>query len=94
MTKSELLALGGLQTRTGTSLREIGLAALEAAEAKGREQETQPAPPMPRKRYVVGIDPGVKTGFAVWDRKEKQFVSVETRDFWGVMIPLIYVQRS
>jgi hypothetical protein len=89
MTKSELLALGGLQTRTGTSLREIGLAALEAAEAKGREQETQPAPPMPRKRYVVGIDPGVKTGFAVWDRKEKQFVSVETRDFWGVMIPLI-----
>lgn len=44
MTKSELLALGGYQTRTGTSLREIGLAALEAAEAKGREPKTQPAP--------------------------------------------------
>ena len=44
MTKSELLALGGYQTRTGTSLREIGLAALEAAEAKGRESKTQPAP--------------------------------------------------
>lgn len=44
MTKSELLALGGLQTRTGASLREIGRAALEAAEAKGRERKTQPAP--------------------------------------------------
>lgn len=54
MTKSELLALGGLQTRTGTSLREIGLAALEATEAKGREAKTQPAPPMPRKPTARG----------------------------------------
>jgi predicted nuclease with RNAse H fold len=84
MTKSELLALGGLQTRTGANLREIGLAALEAAEATGRAQKTQPASPMPRKRYVAGIDPGVKTGFSVWDREAKEFKCVETMDFWTV----------
>lgn len=40
------------------------------------------------KRYVVGIDPGVKTGFALWDREEKQFDWVETSTFWGVYFRL------
>jgi hypothetical protein len=35
------------------------------------------------KRYVIGIDCGVKTGLAVWDRKEKQFAEIETYDFWS-----------
>ena len=30
----------------------------------------------------IGIDPGVNTGFAVWDSEEKQFVEISTLDFW------------
>ena len=26
----------------------------------------------------IGIDPGVKTGFAVWDSYKKQFIAIET----------------
>lgn len=55
----------------------------------GRAVKTQPAQREARKRYVVGIDPGVKTGFAVWDREKKRFAAIETRDFWSVMLPLI-----
>lgn len=31
-----------------------------------------------RARCLVGIDPGTKTGFAVWDRRLKAFSSIET----------------
>jgi hypothetical protein len=33
-------------------------------------------------RYVLGIDGGTKTGFAVWDRKERKFVDIKTTSFW------------
>jgi predicted nuclease with RNAse H fold len=56
--------------------------------AKGDEAKTQPAPPEARKRYVVGIDPGVKTGFAVWDREGQRFDFVETSSFWNVFFKL------
>ena len=65
---------------SGTSLREIA----ETAMSKASGGNVQPAPPEARKRYVVGIDPGVKTGFAVWDRDGKRLLSVETADFWTV----------
>lgn len=29
----------------------------------------------PKKRYVIGIDPGANTGVAIWDTKEKCFHS-------------------
>ena len=86
-------ALTQKQTGTGRSLAEIGEAALQAVgeratagawEAQGGEGKTQPAPLESRKRYVAGLDPGVKTGFALWDREEKQFEWVETSTFWGV----------
>lgn len=35
-------------------------------------------------RYAVGIDPGKKTGYAVYDRTEQKISVVETMDFWGV----------
>ena len=34
-------------------------------------------------KIFIGIDAGQKTGVAVWDRK--QFVSIETTDFWGAI---------
>lgn len=85
-------ALTQEQTGTGRSLAEIGEAALQAAgeraaaetwKVKG-EAKTQPVPPEARKRYIAGVDPGVKTGFALWNREEKRFEWVETSTFWGV----------
>jgi len=29
-------------------------------------------------RYYIGIDPGTKTGFAMWDSLEKKFITIET----------------
>ena len=29
-------------------------------------------------RYYIGIDPGTNTGFALWDAKEKRFLTVES----------------
>ncbi len=55
-----------------------------AGVSKASDGNVQPAPPNARKRYVVGIDPGVKTGFAVWNRDEKAFEWIETSTFWGV----------
>lgn len=31
---------------------------------------------------AIGIDPGVNTGYAVWDCKEQKFIELETLDFW------------
>lgn len=78
-------ALGNQRAATGTSLREIAETALSKVSGK----IAQPKPREARKRFVVGIDPGVKTGFAVWDREGNRLITVETRDFWGVMLPLI-----
>ena len=36
-------------------------------------------------RYVVGIDPGKVTGFAVYDRKSRTVAHVGTTDFWGLL---------
>ena len=33
---------------------------------------------MAKKRYCIGIDPGTYTGFAVWDTKEREFISLHT----------------
>lgn len=58
-----------------------GVAASEGAGAgQGRGRTNQSA----KKRFVFGIDPGVKTGFALWDREEKCFDWIETSTFWGV----------
>ena len=37
-----------------------------------------------KKRYVVGIDPGVSTGVAWYDRHEKRVYDYGTSDFWKV----------
>lgn len=35
---------------------------------------------MKHYKYVIGIDPGTKTGFAVWNREEKRFLEISTLD--------------
>jgi len=53
-------------------------------------------------RFVIGIDPGKNTGFAVYDRHTRQLQILETLDFWKVYgrmrsfrledVPLIVVE--
>jgi hypothetical protein len=40
---------------------------------------------MPSKRadIVIGIDPGVQTGYAAWSRHRKQFTELLTLSFWA-----------
>jgi hypothetical protein len=33
---------------------------------------------MKKYRYYIGIDPGTKTGLAMWDAQERKFISIET----------------
>lgn len=42
-----------------------------------------------RPRYAIGIDPGVNTGLAVWDRTEKKLIECRTVDFWSAYWHLI-----
>jgi hypothetical protein len=35
-------------------------------------------------RFRVGIDPGVQTGFAVYDQSSRRLVEAQTSDFWSV----------
>lgn len=42
-----------------------------------------------KARYHIGIDGGVKTGLAVWDRETKKFDTLETVDFWQVVDLLV-----
>jgi hypothetical protein len=38
--------------------------------------------PFTRADIVIGIDPGVETGYAVWCRSRKQFLELVTLTFW------------
>lgn len=39
-----------------------------------------------KKRYVAGIDPGVNTGIAIYDRELKRIHFTTTIDFWGAIV--------
>jgi len=38
-----------------------------------------------KPRYYIGIDPGVNTGFALWDSEAKEFVTIETGKIHNIM---------
>jgi hypothetical protein len=38
-----------------------------------------------KPKVVVGIDPGISTGFAVWDSEKREFTVLKTLDFWKVI---------
>lgn len=37
-----------------------------------------------KHKLVIGIDPGKKTGYAIFDRDEKKLTEVGTLDFWSI----------
>lgn len=39
--------------------------------------------PIKRADIVIGIDPGVETGYAEWSRSRKQFIELNTLSFWA-----------
>ena len=39
-------------------------------------------PQMVPAKHIIGIDPGAKTGFAVWSMEQKRLTAVETYSFW------------
>lgn len=62
------------QTPSGASVRDMAERAVEGARM-----------PYMQTRYIIGIDPGVQCGFAVWNRSIRQFDVIETLSFWEVM---------
>lgn len=47
-----------------------------------------------RPRLLVGIDPGVKTGVAVWDRLERRFTDVRTALIVEAMDAVLVLHRT
>lgn len=44
---------------------------------------------MTKPRFYIGIDPGSKTGIAIWDRKKRVFTELMTKDLWDA---IYYIQ--
>jgi hypothetical protein len=42
----------------------------------------------------IGIDPGVNTGYAVWDSAERAIISMRTTSFWDVVDELYRLDAS
>ncbi len=42
----------------------------------------------------IGIDAGVKTGFAVWDKKLKKFIQIETMPIHRAMESIIHYKKE
>lgn len=42
------------------------------------------------ERFCIGVDPGKKTGVAIWDKKEKRIIGLTTTDFWGIIYTIKY----
>jgi hypothetical protein len=38
-----------------------------------------------KHRYIVGVDPGVTTGYSIWDRQEKKLIQVSSMPIHRVM---------
>lgn len=43
---------------------------------------------------IIGIDPGVRTGCAVWDKREKRFLEITTQSIIGVMDDILEYHRK
>ena len=42
-----------------------------------------------KRQFIIGIDPGKKTGYAVFDCKGGVFTRIETSNFWDVYLDVI-----
>jgi len=46
--------------------------------------------PMSAHKYIIGIDPGTKTGLAVWDCEKKQFKNIDSMKIHEAMTEVMY----
>ncbi len=90
VTQKQLKAAGGISRvrqkppAFGRKQAQVAFSGQNGAQPR----ETQPAALKSKKRFVVGIDPGVKTGIAIWDRDHKEFRQISTWDFWDTVFAL------
>lgn len=49
---------------------------------------------MTATNITIGIDPGKKTGFAIYDHVAKKFLHLESTDFWGAFNGCINLRKS
>ena len=47
-----------------------------------------------KARYIIGIDPGVNTGFAVWSREKKEFIVVTCDKIHEIMVMVKLFQQN
>ena len=47
-----------------------------------------------KAKYVIGIDPGVNTGFAVWNRERKEFVVITCDKIHEIMVMVKLFQQN
>lgn len=46
------------------------------------------------KYLLIGVDPGRKTGIAIWNRAKKKYESLETTDFWGAANRILELNKK
>ena len=74
MTKSENSGF-----RRGGKLNPVSMVGKILAEIT---EDQRPRHENVRIEIMIGIDPGVNTGFAVWDAVKREFVTIGTGSFW------------
>ncbi len=60
---------------------------------KIKQTKFSPTPAM-KPRYFIGIDPGVQTGVAIWDREARNFISIQTMDLPAAMATITEKQKE
>jgi hypothetical protein len=58
---------------------------LRAPEWRGDDALMTDTTPQTAHRYMIGLDGGVHTGMAVWDRETRTLVELVTLDFWRAL---------
>lgn len=91
---SDYAALIATRTELGRSIRSVGEAAIKKATKPAPAankilrptiNDNQHVCAANRYRYIIGCDPGVSCGIAIYDTMERKFLLVDTTDFWGAI---------
>lgn len=57
---------------------------MEPAAITAQHSTTGARPVIQQHTFALGVDPGLSTGFAAYNRKEKKLVEINTLSFWSL----------
>lgn len=77
---------------TMDDIKEKGLSIIDTQ--KANLSNSTPLTSKERHHFIIGIDTGVNTGFAVWDKKQKSFITVETLQLHQVLFRIRVLKDS